>query len=167
MQRNNETPPVALSPQLGRRDRLHQRAASASNLKAMKANKIIPHDAAGLTQAAADRLQGGAPQVPDPAWHARDRYRTRTLAGGAHATRQHHSRALRHLRDKALYRSGRAVPLADAGGGLGAGLDEAVALLLRTREHLLAEFTQMDRQLKAIRTALPVCQALSIPSVGV
>jgi transposase len=48
------------------------------------------------------------------------------------------------------------------------GLSEAVASLLRARERLVAEIGQMDRQLKAISTASPVCQALmSIPGVGV
>jgi transposase len=46
------------------------------------------------------------------------------------------------------------------------GLGEAVASLLRARERLVMEIGQMDRQLKAISTASPVCQALmSIPGV--
>ena len=48
------------------------------------------------------------------------------------------------------------------------GLGEAVASLLRAREGFVAEIGQLDRQLKAISTASPVCQALmSIPGVGV
>jgi len=44
------------------------------------------------------------------------------------------------------------------------GLGEAVASLLRARERLVVEIGQLDRQLKAISTASPVCQALmSIP----
>jgi len=48
------------------------------------------------------------------------------------------------------------------------GLGEAVASLLRARERLVVEIGQLDRQLKAISTASPICQALmSIPGVGV
>lgn len=48
------------------------------------------------------------------------------------------------------------------------GLGEAVASLVRTRERLVDEIRQLDRQLKAISLASPACQALmSIPGVGV
>ena len=47
-------------------------------------------------------------------------------------------------------------------------IGEAVASLLRAREGLVAEIGQLDRQLKGISTASPVCQGLMrIPGVGV
>jgi transposase len=139
------------------------------SLKAMKANKTDPHDAAGLAQLARTGFYKEV-HVKSPAAHgvrsvitARNhlveaRVRLDNTIRGLCATFGIRLGAGQGKRFLARMRVAASVP----------GLGEAVASLLRARERLVEEIGQMDRQLKAISVASPVCQALmSIPGVGV
>jgi len=139
------------------------------SLKAMKANKTDPHDAAGLAQLARTGVYKEV-HVKSPAAHGvrsvitarghlvEARVRLDNTIRGLCATFGIRLGAGQGERFIARMRAAASIP----------GLGEAVASLLRARERLVEEIGQMDRQLKAISTASPACQALmSIPGVGV
>ena len=137
------------------------------SLKAMKANKTDPHDAAGLAQLARTGFYKEV-HVKSPAAHGvrsvitarghlvEARVRLDNTIRGLCATFGIRLGVGQGERFLARMRVAVSVP----------GLGEAVASLLRARERLVVEIGQLDRQLKAISTASPVCQALmSIPGV--
>lgn len=139
------------------------------SLKAMKANKTDPHDAAGLAQLARTGFYKEV-HVKSPTAHgvravitARShlveaRVRLDNTIRGLCATFGIRLGVGQGARFLARIQAAAQVP----------GLAEAVASLLRAREQLVVEIGQMDRQLKAITASSPVCQALmSIPGVGV
>lgn len=139
------------------------------SLKAMKANKTDPHDAAGLAQLARTGFYKEV-HVKSPAAHgvrsvitAREhlveaRVRLDNTIRGLCATFGIRLGTGQGERFVERMRTAAAIP----------GLGEAVASLLGVRERLVDEIRQMDRRLKAISTSSPVCQALmSIPGVGV
>lgn len=138
------------------------------SLKAMKANKTDPHDAAGLAQLARTGFYKEV-HVKSPAAHGvrlvitarghlvEARVRLDNTIRGLCATFGirlgigHGERFLARMREAA------SIP----------GLGEAVTSLLGVRERLIDEIRRLDRRLKAISAASPVCQALmSIPGVG-
>lgn len=139
------------------------------SLKATKANKTDPHDAAGLAQIARSGFYKDV-HVKSPAAHGvrsvitahghlvKARVRLDNTIRGLCATFGIRLGAGRGERFLARMKVAASVP----------GLGEAVASLLRARKGLVEEIGQMDRQLKAISAASPVCQVLmSIPGVGV
>ena len=137
------------------------------NLKAMKANKTDPHDAAGLAQPARTGFYKEV-HVKSPVAHG---------VRSAITARAHLVEARVRL-DNAIRASvppsgsGRELVRASGSSRVRAaiavpGLGEAVASLLRARTGLVDEIRQMDRELKAISVASPACQALmNIPGVG-
>lgn len=139
------------------------------SLKAMRANKTDPHDAAGLAQLARTGFYKEV-HVKSPAAHGvrsvitarghlvEARVRLDNTIRGLCATFGIRLGIGQGERFLARMRAAAAVP----------GLGEAVASLLGVRERLVEQIAQLDRQLKAISAASPVCQALmSIPGVGV
>jgi len=139
------------------------------SLKAMKGNKTDPHDAAGLAQLARTGFYKEV-HVKSPAAHGvraviaarghlvEARVRLDNTIRGLCATCGIRLGIGQGERFLARMQVAASVP----------GLSEAVASLLRARERLVVEIGQLDRQLKTITTASPVCQALmSIPGVGV
>ncbi|WP_337190963.1 IS110 family transposase [Qipengyuania algicida] len=139
------------------------------SMKAMKANKTDPHDAAGLAQLARTGFYKEV-HVKSPTAHgvraiitARShlveaRVRLDNTIRGLCATFGIRLGVGQGARFLAKMQAADQIP----------GLGEAVASLLRAREQLVVEIGEMDRQLKAITAASPVCQALmSIPGVGV
>ena len=139
------------------------------SLKAMKANKTDPHDAAGLAQLARTGFYKEV-HVKSPTAHGvrsvitarahlvEARVRLDNTIRGLCATFGIRPGAGQGERFLARVQAAVAVP----------GLGEAVASLLRARTGLVDEIRRMDRELKAISTASPACQALmSIPGVGV
>jgi transposase len=138
------------------------------SLKAMRANKTDPHDAAGLAQLARTGFYKEV-HVKSPAAHGvRGRYRARASRRSARPARQHHPRPLRHLRDQAGDRPGRAVPCADARGRRHPWARRSGGVAARCARAIGRRDQAAGSQLKAISTASPACQALmSIPGVGV
>jgi len=139
------------------------------SLKAMRANKTDPHDAAGLAQLARTGFYKEV-HVKSPAAHGvrsvitarghlvEARVRLDNTIRGLCATFGIRLGIGQGERFLARLRAAAAVP----------GLGEAVASLLGVRERLVEQIGQLDRQLKAISATSPVCQALmSIPGVGV
>lgn len=139
------------------------------SLKAMRANKTDPHDAAGLAQLARTGFYKEV-HVKSPTAHGvravitarrhlvEARVRLDNTIRGLCATFGIRLGTGQGERFLARIREGASVP----------GLGEAVASLIRARERLVVEIGQMNRQLKATSTASPACQALmSIPGVGV
>jgi transposase len=139
------------------------------SLKAMKANKTDPHDAAGLAQLARTGFYKEV-HVKSPAAHGvrsvitarghlvEARVRLDNTIRGLCATFGIRLGIGQGERFLARMRVTAYIP----------GLGEAVASLLRARESLVDEIRQLDRQLKAISVASAACQALmSIPGVGV
>lgn len=139
------------------------------SLKAMKANKTDPHDAAGLAQLARTGFYKEV-HVKSPTAHGvrsvitarahlvEARVRLDNTIRGLCATFGIRPGAGHGERFLARVQAAVAVP----------GLGEAVASLLRARTGLVDEIRQMDRELKAISATSPACQALmSIPGVGV
>jgi len=139
------------------------------SLKAMKANKTDPHDAAGLVQLARTGFYKEV-HVKSPTSHGvrsvitarahlvEARVRLDNAIRGLCATFGIRPGAGQGARFLVRVQAAIAVP----------GLGEAVAALLRARVGLVDEIRQMDRELKAISIASPPCQALmSIPGVGV
>jgi transposase len=139
------------------------------SLKAMKANKTDPHDAARLAQLARTGFYKEVHVKSPPAHGVRS---VITARGHLVEARVRLDNTIRGLcatfgirlgigqgeRFLARMRVAASVP----------GLGDAVASLLRARERLAEEISQLDRQLKAISMASPACQALmSIPDVGV
>lgn len=138
------------------------------SLKAMKANKTDLHDAAGLAQLA---RTGFYKEVHVKSLAAHGVRSIITARGHLVEARVRIDNTIRGLcatfgirvgvgqgeRFLARMQVAASVP----------SLGEAVASLLRARERLVMEIGQLDRQLKAISTASPVCEALmSIPGVG-
>lgn len=148
----------------------HTPASQAhQNLKAMKANKTDPHDAAGLAQLARTGFYKEV-HVKSPTSHGvrsvitarahlvEARVRLVNTIRGLCATFGIRPGAGQGERFLARVQAAIAVP----------GLGEAVAALLRARVGLVDEIRQMNRELKTISIASPAYQALtSIPSVGV
>jgi transposase len=139
------------------------------SLKAMKANKTDPHDAAGLAQLARTGFYKEV-HVKSPAAHGvrsvvtarghlvEARVRLDNTIRGLCATFGIRLGIGQGERFLARMRTAAAIP----------GLGDAVAALLGVRERLVDEIHQLDRQLKAISTSSPACQALmTIPGVGV
>ena len=135
----------------------------------MKANKTGPHDAAGLAQLARTGFYKEM-HVKSPTSHGvrsvitarahlvEARVRLDNTVRGLCATFGIRPGAGQGERFLARVQAAIVVP----------GLGEAVASLLRARTGLVDEIRRMDRELKAISTASPACQALmSIPGVGV
>lgn len=138
-------------------------------LKAMKANKTDPHDAAGLAQLARTGFYKEMHVKSPPADGVRS---VITARGHLVEARVRLDNTIRGLcatfgirlgigqgeRFLARMRQAASIP----------GLGEAVASLLGVRERLVEEIGRLDRQLKAISAASPACQLLmSIPGVGV
>ena len=139
------------------------------SLKAMKADKTDPHDAAGLAQLARTGFYKEV-HVKSPAAHGVRS--VITARGHLVETRVRLDKTIRGLCATSGIRLGvgqgerflARMQMAASVPGLG----EAVASLLRARGRPVVEIGELDRQLKAISTASPVCQALmSIPGVGV
>lgn len=139
------------------------------SLKAMKANKTDPHDAAGLAQLARTGFYKEV-HVKSPTAHGvrsvisarghlvEARVRLDNTIRGLCATFGLRLGVGQGERFLARMKAAATIP----------GLGEALAALLGVRERLVDEISQLDRQLKAISTSSPVCQALmSIPGVGV
>lgn len=139
------------------------------SLKAMKANKTDPHDAAGLAQLARTGFYKEVHVKSPPAHGVRS---VITARGHMVEARVRLDNTIRGLcatfgirlgigqgeRFLARMRQAASIP----------GLGEAVASLLGVRERLVEEIGRLDRQLKAISVAPPACQLLmSIPGVGV
>jgi transposase len=139
------------------------------SLKAMKANKTDPHDAAGLAQLARTGFYKEV-HVKSPAAHGVRS--VITARGHLVEARVRLDNTIRGLRATFGIRLGigqgeRFLARMQVAASV-PGLGEAAASLLRTRERLVLEVGLLDRQLKAISTASPVCQALmSIPGVDV
>ncbi len=139
------------------------------SLKAMRANKTDPHDAAGLAQLARTGFYKEV-HVKSPAAHAvrsvitarghlvEARVRLDNTIRGICATFGIRLGIGQGERFLGRMREAIAIP----------GLGEAVASLLGVRERLVEQIAQLDRQLKAVSIASPACQLLmSIPGVGV
>jgi transposase len=139
------------------------------SLKAMKANKTDPHDAAGLAQLARTGFYKEV-HVKSPAAHGvravitarghlvEARVRLDNTIRGLCATFGIRLGIGQGERFIARMRAVVDIP----------GLGEAVASLLGVRERLVEQIAQLGRHLKAITLASPACQVLmSIPGVGV
>lgn len=139
------------------------------SLKAMKANKTDPHDAAGLAQLARTGFYKEV-HVKSPVAHGvravitarghlvEARVRLDNTIRGLCATFGIRLGVGQGQRFLARMQEADLIP----------GLGEAVASLLGVRERMVEQIARLDRQLKAISVASPACQALmTIPGVGV
>lgn len=139
------------------------------SLKAMKANKTDPHDAAGLAQLARTGFYKEV-HVKSPMAHGVRS--VITARGHLVEARVRLDNTIRGLCATFGIRlgigQGQRFLARMWQAALIPGLADSVASLLGVRERLVEQIAQLDRQLKAISAASPVCQALmTIPGVGV